>query len=83
MQVFSIFDKKALVYNTPFFAVNDRVAVRSLCDLCSDSRSFVSKHPEDYALYFLGSFDDSTGVVAPTTPSVVCEASACMPPVTE
>lgn len=83
MKVFSIFDKKAEIFNTPFFQLNDRVAVRSLCDLCADSRSFVSKHPEDYALYCLGDFDDRSGAIASAVPVIVAEATACMPPVSE
>ena len=83
MQIFSIFDKKAGIYNTPFFAINHRVAVRSLCDLCADTRSFVCKHPEDYALYLLGDFDDSNGAIQPCAPVCISEATACMPPVNE
>lgn len=83
MQVFSIFDKKAGVYNTPFFCINQQVAVRSLCDLCSDARSFVAKHPEDYALYLIGEFDEFNGALTPSAPVAIAEAVACMPPVAQ
>lgn len=61
--IYSVYDKKAQSFNTPFFAFNDDIARRSFCDLIRDKRSFVSQHPEDFVLFRIGSFDESLGTV--------------------
>jgi len=61
MQVFSIFDKKAIVFSQPFFLQNQGVALRAFADLAQDNSSKIAKHPEDYDLYQLANFDDVEG----------------------
>jgi hypothetical protein len=58
---YSIFDKKAKFFSTPFTQVNDDVAIREFSDLVRDETLQPFKHPEDYKLYVLGSWDDQTG----------------------
>ena len=65
LNCYAIYDKKALSFATPFFAVNDEVAMRSFEDLVRDRRSFVSQHPEDFALHFVGRFETETGKLLP------------------
>lgn len=36
-------------------------AIRSFVDMMNDDKSEISKHPEDYELYQLAEWDDSTG----------------------
>lgn len=64
MFMYSVYDKAAGSFNIPFFQLNDRVAIRSFMDLVRDERSQVSKHPEDYDLWCLGSFDDASGLIS-------------------
>lgn len=65
LNCYSIYDKKALSFATPFFAVNDDVAMRSFEDLVRDHRSLVSQHPEDFALHLVGRFDPEPGCLSP------------------
>ncbi|QCQ84590.1 nonstructural protein [Blackfly microvirus SF02] len=58
-----MFDRKALIFHTPFFAVTDGAAVRSFADLVNDPNSTVSRHPTDYVLYRVGVFDDASGML--------------------
>ena len=67
MKVYSIFDKKAGTYSNPFFCVSQGVALRSLMDLVADKRTSIAMHPEDFALYEVGSFDDVSGSLLPVT----------------
>lgn len=55
-----IFDSAAQIYNKPFYFVNDNVALRAAYDLRADTSTEVSTHPEDFSLWFIGSFDDTT-----------------------
>ena len=65
LNCYAIYDKKALSFATPFFAVNDDVAMRSFEDLVRDRRSLVSQHPEDFALHLVGSFEPESGRLSP------------------
>ncbi len=62
LAVYSIFDRKAIMYNTPFFQPNVAVARRTFADLLVDNKTIISKHPDDYALYELGHFDTNTAL---------------------
>jgi hypothetical protein len=78
LKIYSIMDDKAQVFNTPYFAVNDLVSIRSFTDLCNDSRSTVSQHLGDFHLYCLGEFDDVKGLLRPyDMPTFVCHAMQC------
>lgn len=60
LQIFSVFDKKTMAFNEPFFVHNRELAMRAYSVASLDPASFISKNPADYGLYHLGSFDDET-----------------------
>lgn len=68
IKVFSLYDIKAKVFQTPFFMQNQGTALRAFSDLVNDERSFVNKHPEDYQLYHVGDFDDEKALFTNKTP---------------
>ena len=78
-QVYSLFDKKAEAYGTPFFTVNDATAIRMVSSLVLDRTTIVASNPEDFQLLHLGSFDDGTGELAPTFVRVVTEVISLLP----
>ncbi|AZL82864.1 nonstructural protein [Apis mellifera associated microvirus 23] len=75
LKMFSIRDSKAEVYYSPFFAKSHGEAERNFRELTNDQKSTVSKYPEDFDLYYLGTYDDSTGKLAPVdTPQHLMKA---------
>jgi len=64
-KAFSVRDSKANTFGVPFFAVNSAVAARMFTDLVSDVKSTVSRFPDDFTLFEVGSFDDDKGVMMP------------------
>lgn len=58
--MYVIYDVKASVYNRPFYLINDAVAARVAIDLTKDAASDISRHPEDFIMFKLGTFDDQT-----------------------
>lgn len=77
---YTIFDRKALIFNTPFYAVNDGSAVRSFSDLVGDMNTQVGRHPADFVLYRCGVFDDSNGLFGAEVPLVhVVDATSLVP----
>ena len=66
----SIFDTKAECFNNPFFTRTLAEGIRSF----NDAPNVV--HREDYVLYRVGAFDDSTGAFVPNdVPLRICSLS--------
>jgi hypothetical protein len=59
LQVFSVYDSKAEAYLPPFYIPAIGAAIRHFSDSANDPQTAFHKHPEDYGLFHLGSFDDN------------------------
>lgn len=60
LKIYSIRDSKAEIFNTPFYQKTHGEAERNFRSLVNDDKSQVHKYPEDYALWYLGEYDDQT-----------------------
>lgn len=60
-QIFAVLDTKVGTFAQPFFAHNSAVAQRMFLDAATDPSSMLGKHPQDFFLYRLGSFDEESG----------------------
>lgn len=63
LKIFSIRDQKAEVFNTPFFQKSHGEAERNFTTLVNDEKSTPSQFPDDFDLYFLGTYNDQSGLV--------------------
>ena len=61
--VYSIRDSKSEIFSQPMYMVTPGVAIRMFGDEVGNPNSNLNKHPEDFALFRLGQFDDSTGAL--------------------
>jgi len=61
--VLSVYDRAAASYGRPVFALSLGAAIRSFQDEINrvDANNEMNRHPKDFDLYELGSFDDQTG----------------------
>lgn len=62
VKVFAIRDSKVEAFNQPFFSATKGSAIRAVTTALSDSSSNYCKFAEDFSLFELGTFDDSTGM---------------------
>lgn len=65
LKMFSIRDAKAEAFNNPFFKHTHGEAERDFHQACQDDKSMLNKYPEDYDLYFVGTYDTNTGQIVP------------------
>jgi hypothetical protein len=74
--IVSVKDSAAQAFGRPIFVPSTAVAVRSFRDEINrkDSTEDMAKHPEDFELYELGSFDDSNGAIVVIEPRLVARA---------
>lgn len=63
LNVYTVRDKKAGAYLQPFYAMSHAVAERIILGCVSSPDHQFRLFPEDYALYFVGVFDTSTGKI--------------------
>jgi len=76
MEIYSVFDEAAKAFGTPFFMQNEMMASRAFSDLANDTNSTVNKHPADYKLYKIGSFNDETASLeSAEVPELIAHAS--------
>jgi len=69
MKVFSVYDSAAGAYLQPFFMASRGQAIRAFTDLVNDGTHSFAKHADDYTLFELGTYDDSSGkLVSHDTP---------------
>lgn len=74
-ELFCIYDAKAKFYNKPFNFPNTQTAMRMFTDLANDPNSEICKHPEDYTMFHLGSYDDEQAkITVNKIPEPICSA---------
>ena len=75
LQAYTIFDKAAKAFNTPFFMHNKALAIRAFGDnVNAKDENNISKHPEHFALMHIGEYDDASGKFSPIDPELVATA---------
>lgn len=65
IKAFSLLDTKTGMFNLPFFLSHEGAAIRAVIDLGGDMNTTVGRHPADFQLYYIGWFDDQTGIMTP------------------
>lgn len=61
----SIRDAKSELFSQPLFFQATGQALRAFSDAVNDEKSDYYRHPEDYSIWHLGNFDDTTGTLIP------------------
>lgn len=62
-QAFSLYDSKSGIHTTPFFTIHPANAIRMAIDVARDQQTTVGRHPHDFTLVLIGSWDDDTGTM--------------------
>jgi len=60
MRVYTVYDSKTEAYMPPFFQPAKGAALRLFSDSVNDVNHTFNKHPSDFTLFELGTYDDST-----------------------
>lgn len=82
--VFSVLDSAANAFGNPFVVNHLGIALRAFTDqVNSESGGDLFNHPADFALYQIGEYDDTTGVITPLTPPKLIVQAASLKNVRE
>jgi len=78
--MFSIYDKISELYEAPFVDINRGMALRRIQDLIkTHPESTYAKHPHDYQLTFMGTFNEKVGDIISDKPVVFQELEDLTP----
>ena len=72
-KIVAIRDRAGDLFSQPAFVNSRGAAIRSFGDEVNRKaeNNQLNTHPEDFDLYEIGTFDDSTGELIPTTPKQI------------
>lgn len=70
MRIYAIKDVK-IGFNSPFVQYSENVAKRTFMAAITDERGAYYKYPEDIELWYLGDFDDETGIIRGCDPQYI------------
>lgn len=65
LEMYAVYDKAVQAFSRPMFVRARGEALRSFMDECGNEKSELWKHSSDYSLFYLGTFDELSGVVDP------------------
>lgn len=74
MRVYSIYDTKAEYYSNPVFIRTDAEARRNFEAVANDTAGEIGKHPEDFILYRIGTWDPENGNIKPEAGTCIAKA---------
>lgn len=73
--MYCLWDAKAESFGMPFFADNDNLARRIFGDSVVKSGTVLNDHPEDFFLYKVGQWDQTSGSVDGVKPVSIASAT--------
>lgn len=62
-RIYTIRDSKTETYSQPFVQMTDGQATRTVADMVNNPEHPIGKHPEDYVLFRIGTFEDNEGKI--------------------
>lgn len=68
LHICTVFDKATMAYMRPFCALSTGQAIRLFEDETLTPDSEIGRHPEDYALFKVGTFNDASGEITGCEP---------------
>ena len=61
--LFAIRDTKLEAFAPPFVSANNNTAMRSFQEVATDQQTTIYKHPSDYSLIRIGTWDEDEGKI--------------------
>jgi len=83
VSIFAVYDTCSENYLQPFFAHNRGSAIRMFVSAASDPSSNFHKYANEYILYQIGLFDDTTAQIIPSHPDRIGTALELRIPASE
>lgn len=76
LKLYTVYDKKTQTYDKPFTAKTHGEAERMFGTAAKDTETLLGRHPEDFSLWNIGSFNPYTGELETQKPNHITDALA-------
>lgn len=73
-RIFTVHDNAIDAFLRPFFAITSGEAERIFTDTINDVSSPFNRHPADYTLFEVGTYDDATAIIVSDSPRSIGNA---------
>lgn len=80
LEAYSVYDKAVGAFLPPVFVRSRGEMIRSFTDAVNSKEHQFNRHCSDYTLYFLGMFDDDSGMIESADPVRVVSALEVLVP---
>ena len=70
---YTIYDSALEAYHQDYSLENDAIALRQFADMANEETQ-ITKNPEDYSLWRIGTFETTTGELQPEEPTCLAKA---------
>lgn len=74
LKIYSVQDKESNTFIAPFSMQTNRDAIEGFRVVINDEKTNYNKFPQDFALYYLGEFDEREGTYKNMTKEKIAEA---------
>lgn len=75
-ELFVIYDAAKNIYSAPMAQYNDADAMRAFAHECMKADSVWNSHPQDFVMYKVGIYNESTGEISAfSKPERICAAT--------
>lgn len=71
LEIFAMYDRATQAYMQPVYSQSKGEIIRSLSDLIMNNEHAFAKHPEDYTLFKIGTYEEQSGEIVPIAPEKV------------
>lgn len=71
MNIYSIKDDQVDAYAQPFFMPTHGAALRAFADHVNEKDTPANKHPRDFSLWHIGTWDEASGTITSAKPSKI------------
>jgi hypothetical protein len=68
IEMYTIYDMKTEAHKFPMSSTNEQTFIRAVKNALKEGTSELAQNPEDFAIYRVGTFDDSEGKIHPIPP---------------
>jgi len=62
-KIYAVYDNKAEAFMQPFFSETAGLALRAYSENIKNPESVFNKHPNDFCLYEIGTWDEAEGTI--------------------
>lgn len=75
VNMYAVYDAKSGIYTHPICTVNEQTMLRNMA-IAKETEKMYQQFPEDFTVFKVGEYDDTTGKITNITPEAITNVAA-------